>query len=130
MQRAAEKQYDYFLKDVQKIMGEGMTYSNDLHKLCSYLFGSKFTGVFARDMLPRDAEYAIVNTDTSDKGGVHWLAVGNGLIYDSFGRDLGFKMERTQDDTEQDVLEANCGQRCIAFLCVYHAMGRDSAKFI
>ena len=78
MQRQAEKQYNLFLKDVQNILGNQITYSTTLNNLCTYLFGSLFQGVFARDTLPKDSNglpqkvrYAIVNMDRSSESGSH-----------------------------------------------------------
>ena len=129
MKKQAEKMYDVFLLDVQAILGDQVTYSNTLNNLCSYLFGPLFQGVFARDTLPPKVRYAIVNLDRASESGSHWCAVADGMIYDSFGRDVGFGLKMTDPDAEQDLLEVNCGQRCIAFLCVYH-MGAKYAKHI
>jgi hypothetical protein len=130
MKKQAEKMYEVFLLDVQAILGDQVTYSNTLNNLCSYLFGSLFQGVFARDTLPPNVRYAIVNLDRSSESGSHWCAVADGMIYDSFGRDVGFGLKMTDPDAEQDLLEVNCGQRCIAFLCVYHVLGVKYAKHI
>ena len=52
------------------------------------------------------------------------------MAYDSFGRDVGFNRQMTDPDAEQDIIEVNCGQRCVAWLCVYHTMGANYAKYI
>ena len=130
MKKQAEKMYDVFLLDVQAILGSQVTYSNTLNNLCSYLFGPLFQGVFARDTLPPKVRYAIVNMDRSSESGSHWVAIADNMVYDSFGRDVRFKRQMTENDAEQDVLEVNCGQRCVAFLCVYHVMGAKYAKHI
>ena len=130
MKNKAENMYEIFLQDVYNILGDQVTYSNTLNKLCKYLFGSKFQGVFARDTLPHKVHYAIVNMDRSSESGSHWVAIADNMVYDSFGRDVGFKRQMTENDAEQDMLEVNCGQRCVAFLCVYHVLGAKYASHI
>ena len=73
--------------------------------------------------------YAIVNLDKHDMPGSHWVAMADSMVYDSFGRDVGLG-ETTERDVEQGRREDNCGQRCVAFLCVYHAYGPEIAYFI
>ena len=130
MQLEAEKQYSVYLKHVQNILRNKITDSSTLHKLGKYLFASLFQGVFARDTLPAKVKYAIGNLDRSDQEGSHWVAIADGMIYDSFGRDVGLNRQMTAKDAEQGVQEENCGQRCKAFLCVYHVLGPKYAMHI
>ena len=130
----ADKHYEAFLKDVERVIGHSdVTFSTTLHDLCVYLFQHKFMGVFAKDRLPRQIKgYAIANLDSSDEPGSHWVAIGDNVIYDSFGRSLkGFGSRvRTEEDAEQGMLESNCGQRCIAWLLVFDNFGIEEAKLI
>jgi hypothetical protein len=54
-------------------------------------------------------------------GGIHWVAVHNKYIYDSFARPtkqlkINNKWKITDQRAEQGILESNCGARCIAWL--------------
>ena len=63
------------------------------------------------------------------------------MFYDSFGRNdteiipnLKYsgngKIINTDDDTEQEIMEENCGARCLAWLCLYDEYGEDTAILI
>lgn len=124
------------------MMGKNTTTSTDeINQIGNLLFGNKFRGAFPRDYEPKlfDDESCILNLDTSEQEGSHWVAVmkfknGEKLIYDSFGRNLhkwhikGINTDMT--DREQRDRETNCGMRCLAFLCVCYNHGHDIAKMI
>ena len=126
----AETQYNIFLKLIERAIGRQVTYASTLEELGNYLFGEKFLGTYAYDEIPRAMRgYAIVNLDKHDMPGSHWVAMADSMVYDSFGRDVGLGTT-TERDIEQEKIEDDCGQRCIAFLCVYHAYGPEIAYFI
>ena len=113
----------------------GVTGEDELSMLGRRLFGPRFIGVFAIDELPSTRAggggMLICNLDTREQPGSHWVAIADDWMYDSFGRSLGFSgMHNPEDDSEQDVREENCGQRSLAWLCVYYVYGPKGAKFI
>jgi hypothetical protein len=96
-----------------------------------------FIGVFEADMLPMRVKYPfafIVNTDTSSKSGVHWVAIfvdkfGNGEYFDSFGLrpwvnfhinflNRNAKNWRYNNISLQNIYSSACGHYC----CVYLAL--------
>jgi len=122
--------YDKYLDDIESVIGNKSTYASTLEKAGKQLFGPDFLGVFAKDeKYPQNGEYAIVNTHRRDEPGEHWMAVGKGMLYDSFGRRgmLGGGLQDTELDAEQNIVEENCGQRCLAWLCVLDNHGIDAA---
>jgi hypothetical protein len=120
--------YNKFLKLIENKLGKESTDSEQLNIFCKILFGNKFRGVYAYDQPIKleKGESAIFNLDTSDKPGSHWVAVCKSnryITYDSFGRNIK-KISNslfTEKDREQEYTENNCGQRCIAFLCVWYS---------
>ena len=105
------------------VMGEATTSEDEIERAGKALFGGRFNGAFAADERFPEAGYSIVNTETRQTGGAHWLAIANGLLYDSFGRDQS-------GDAEQHVVQKDCGQRCLAWLCVYDEFGPDFAATV
>jgi len=131
---SANRAYNGYVQDITSIVGhDKVTYNTTLGRIGRVLFGRLFLGVVARDELPAstDKKYLICNLDNRDMPGSHWIAIADNIIYDSFGRDLGFDgYVQTEDDAEQHVREDNCGQRCLAWLCVYHSFGPIAAMQI
>jgi len=96
------------------------------------LFGvHRFRGVFPRDQMPYlevRGTSCVLNLDKYDEPGSHWIAVycyGNAklIVYDSYGRRIGVfpsheSFLNADLDAEQSEKERNCGQRCLAWLCV------------
>jgi hypothetical protein len=127
--------YKTCLQELQEILGTQATYASDLNEIGEKLFTHKWGGVF-----PKDAEdipfekYCIINTHNASQPGEHWFAIGEGLLYDSFGRDLrsmiGGQMNITEEDAEQSIEESNCGARCLAWLCVLDNYGPGVALTI
>ena len=126
-------------------MGSNITGEDELKSCGRKLFGTRFRGVFASDEIPRtfkSRQSAIVNLDPRSSGGSHWIAmvttVKDNIVYDSFGRDVladqlacrGPGVRYTEDDAEQHIYENNCGQRCLAWLCVYYKHGLGDAMQI
>lgn len=136
MEALVERLYLEFLADIEAIIGhKDVTLSDVLDDVGRSLFGSRFIGVFARNELPSKQStrhsFLICNLDDRGQAGSHWVALANNMIYDSFGRELDFSgYKRTDDDAEQEEVENNCGQRCLAWLCVYDALGEAAAKLV
>lgn len=148
--KACEQVYRRYLSRITALLGNGSTTTSVLAGHLRRLVGSRnFGGVFARDEFDhktlRPGQVAIVNTDTSKSatGGTHWVGVGMskteaGLlhVYDSFGRHdvlgLGFtrKWKDTEDDAEQAEKEGNCGQRSLAWCCIFVELGERAAHYI
>jgi hypothetical protein len=144
----AENEYKKQLKRMIKLLGNDTTYLTDLYKVGKKLFGTKFIGVFPSDEIPNKIKknhMAIVNLDTSNQGGSHWVSIckdnSNTIwVYDSFARKTysilrsiygkGRKIKDTEHDIEQKDNESNCGSRSMAFLCVFHKLGSSYAKWI
>lgn len=142
MEEIAMKNYNKYLKVISKHLGTAITYGDDLHEIGTMLFGHKFLGVFARDQIPKKYEgYCIVNLDTSAESGSHWIAIvfnkGKSIVYDSFGRsasemkvDVKAVVNTDLSDREQKLIEDTCGQRCLAWLTLYHKKGVEKAMLI
>ena len=132
-------------------MGSNITGEDELKSCGRKLFGKSFRGVFASDELPRtfkSRQSAIVNLDPRSSGGSHWIAMvahqaapSEGqvqdremVVYGSFGRDVLADqlpgVQYTEDAVEQGFYENNCGQRCLAWLCVYYKHGLGDAMQI
>lgn len=145
---SAQDIYDRKLLLVEAVIGSDTTWLSDLERLGRRLFGTKFSGVYPSDRIPklsRETPYAIVNTDKSTESGSHWVALckdGSDIVfYDSFGRPANRlvpsvkhsgngRVVNTDMDAEQKVMEANCGARCLAWIWVYDEYGSDIAKQI
>ena len=147
----AESKYQEVLENIiYPIVGKRETLGDDLKKAGMKFFGKKLTGVFPSDMIPilnKDKPYAIINLDTHDMPGSHWIALahmssGKIMVYDSFGRPtkdiissaiekFGInKLVQTEDDAEQDISEDDCGARTLAFLFIFDRYGENIAKWI
>ena len=157
MKQRKQKNVEYIYKKVLKEIiepqtGDKSTYLNQLNGIGHKLLGCKFKGVYPSDKIPKLndlAPYAILNLDTSKEPGSHWIAIAKHphenrtIMYDSFGRsdkkiipDLQKSHNgriydaRADVKIEQNILEANCGARSLAFLVVYDKWGEEVAKLI
>ena len=134
MKRNEPKEYNFFLKIIEKDIGNTTTTNHQLDAYCKEIFGDRFKGVFSIDTMHRlkNNECCIFNLDKSHEPGSHWCGLykTNGLyiVYDSFGRKshiLGvpFKnVKTTENDPEQKIRETNCGARTTAFLCCCYTL--------
>lgn len=141
--------YNKVLKEViYPLTGKKTTYLTELNGIGRKILGVKFKGVFPADKIPKLNDlspYAILNLDTSKEPGSHWIAIakiGNDTyVYDSFGRsnikiikNLAFsgngRIIDADRDTEQDLLETDCGARSIAWLVFLDKWGIEYAKLI
>jgi hypothetical protein len=129
---------------MKSILGNGITYGNNLEKLCRSLKIPKFMGVFGQDMIPFDFSKQcsyILNTAKSNQKGEHWVAIWqeNGKIYvfDSFGRNINRLLPYFDknvgggiiynDNKKQYDYQEDCGQRCISFLLLAKKFGIHNA---
>ena len=146
MEKQAEDFYNNYLTNtVYPLIGNKTTYLGELE-----LLRVKFKGVFPSDKIPKLNDlspYCILNLDKSTESGSHWIALAkmpnsnDSLVYDSFGRDYrkiipdlnlsgNGRILNTDKDSEQEILETDCGARCLAWLLVFDKQGVDVAKLI
>lgn len=145
METQAHEMYDKILSQLESIIGNETTWSNDLTELGKVLLGDKFIGVFSADNIPQEIYkrdvYALVNLDDSDEPGSHWIALASvdGVVhvYDSFGRmtskilpSLKGGFIDADEDAEQHIKETNCGQRSLSWLVLFDTQGRDIALLV
>lgn len=134
--------------EINNFLGSDTTYGNNLEKVALKFLGSKFRGVFPSDKIPKlndIKKYAILNLDSSNQSGSHWigLAYNNGdvIVYDSFGRNTkkiipsllqsgNGRVIMTDNDSEQRLKEDNCGQRSLAWLMTFDKLGPEMALLI
>ena len=132
-------------------MGDKTTFLTQLKKTGSQILGDKFKGVYPSDKIPKlttKNPYCILNLDKSNESGSHWISLvklsgtpSGCLVYDSFGRNNthiipslsksgnGLVID-TDKDSEQGILETNCGQRSLAFIIFFDKYGADDAMKI
>ena len=141
--REAERAYDKILQKVFKVAGREMNWTDELDRLGSKWLGSKYNGALPSDKMPNLTErrpYAILNLDSSDQAGSHWISIAKMgdkvLVYDSFGRkakdiiDIPGKLVNTEADAEQAITADSCGQRSLAFLVFVDRYGAEAAMHI
>lgn len=152
----SHKDMDFLFREVlnhvvYKVIGHRhSTYSSELNSAGNKLFGKKYKGTFCSNEFPKLTDkipYCIINVDTSDLPGSHWLGVckyrnkEKYLIFDSFGRDSRVLISNvcrylgqnevvdTRHDKEQKIREDDCGQRSMSFLVLCELFGMiDSQK--
>ena len=151
MEKQAENFYNQYLTNsVYPLIGNKTTYLGELEGAGKKLLKVKFKGVFPSDKIPKLNDlspYCILNLDKSTESGSHWIALAkmpnsnNSVVYDSFGRDYrkiipnldlsgNGRILNTDKDSEQEILETDCGARCLAWLLVFDKQGADVAKLI
>lgn len=128
------------------------TYTNELDDAGKILFGTKYKGAIPYDHKPslrKKDDCCILNLDNSNQSGSHWVGLYNfgdsegrahkQLLFDSFGRKTSeilpdLKIPKNVFDTEYDKdqkeKETDCGQRCLAWLCICKHFGYELAKKI
>ena len=140
-----EKEFKKIKKQIIKVF-PGVTNNVELHKFCKSLFGKYFSGVYSSDKIPilKKNKSSIINTDSSDKSGKHWIVLARGnnntiYFYDSFARDIDKIMPMIRkkfknisfkydiSDKEQENNEFNCGANCIAWIMMFHKFGGENS---
>lgn len=127
--------FDKCCAHISSILNDGIpgTNTDQLDKLGKHLFGRTFKGVFPADYELPSRGYFIVNRDPADKPGSHWLAVGDGVFYDSYdglpSQVIGLLKQKLtltglNPVTRQSTLAQDCGERCLAFLICLAYFGR------
>ena len=141
--------YNVLLKEVIKpVTGDKTTYSDGILRIGKKMLGDKFNGVYPSDQIPKlneESPYAILDFDTSEEKGSHWVAIAKKgdktYMYDSFGRkdteiiaNLQFsrngRIMNTDDDSEQKITQRDCGPRSLAFLVFFDRWGAEYAMLI
>lgn len=142
-----DETYRGILAGAEQHMGHAhRTTNTELERAGRCLLHLKFRGVFPANQIPMltcERPYCIVNLDTSDQDGSHWVAVakhdgGEVHFYDSYGRDGGSilpwlrlsgngDISNADDDVEQRPGESNCGQRSLSWLLLYEYYGAECA---
>ena len=148
MDKKAMKIYNSKLKILENLIGNDTTWLHELERAGKKLFGTKFSGVYPSDKVPKLTKskcYCILNLDKSGEPGSHWIALAKVkdkiMFYDSFGRkgekliptlklSGNGKIIDTQLDKEQKTLQTNCGARCLAWLWVFDECGSKVAYLI
>jgi len=144
------------LKQVERLVGSGVTTDLQLHKFSKKLLGSCFIGVFPSDVkasaifhnCQKNGDYYfIINVDGSNEPGSHWMAVAyiksinKFIIYDSYARKMkklipsfvktiGYKYIDANAKSDQTDREENCGARSISFLVFLKKYGLQEARMI
>ena len=138
-----------YKRAVVKQIGKNATTDKQLRDLGHSMFGGDFIGVYSQDTMPIGKEgMYIVNVDTHEKAGTHWVACietkDKIYIYDSFARELTGLMpilEQKLNKKSIDIQEkldhptqwgnSNlCGQNCLSFMAVAHEYGIHAAMHI
>ena len=145
-----DRLYREQLKKIEKITGDKTTYLKQVESTGKQLWGVKFKGVYPSDKIPKLNDlspYCILNLDSSEEPGSHWVVLAknigrsSSIFYDSFGRDhariipnLRYsgngRIINTDDDPEQKINQENCGARCLSFLCILDKYGPETARLI
>lgn len=139
-------QCNKIVNELIKLYGDKSLKTSDLNKLGHLLFKNKYLGTFPVDKTPIHMNgYCVVNTDTSDKSGEHWIAIAitkkKIYIYDTFGRKThkvlpdiyklakkhNKKIIESKNDIDQLINTKYCGYYCIAFLIIADTLGIENA---
>ena len=148
-EKKANDVYKKILKnEIEPILGNKTTFSDQLENVSKKYFGSKFKGVYPSDKIPKLNDLSsmcILNLDKSNESGSHWVALvkydDKSILYDSFGRNNtkiipnliysgNGRIIDTDKDSEQSILETNCGSRCVAWLVFLDRWGYKNALLI
>lgn len=145
MADAPNKLFLKFKKKLVKKLGSKALYNDVIDGICASTFGKQWQGCNSQDKIKWSAGFQIVNTDTSDKSGTHWIALyitGKTVyVYDSFGRRTPqllkiltkqarhrkVKIQDSEHDAEQFGDSEICGHLCISWLMVAKRLGVRAA---
>ena len=147
------KHYESVLRDVEDVLGSGVTTNDQLDKLGYSIFKNDYLGTFSSDKMPKyikNNQCFILNTDSSrsaNKFG-HWIGfyklngkTTNGKLYyyDSFARPKEklskyWKNKRmysaNKTDRDQSFEESDCGSRAMSFLVICRKYGLKAIDVI
>ncbi len=142
---------DIFRKVCHYIGKKTTTDSFELQQTALQFLGPKrFKGVYPYDIMPtlKLGESAIINTDSHDKGGTHWVALFRKsrkqyYFFDSYGREwesiipdlkisvLGLSCDVTSCQTERQFGDQTfCGQMSISFLIYLYAQPKPQMALV
>lgn len=146
------KLFNHYRATLISKLGRSAQDSVTLNKIGKSQFGPAWNGVHAQDQVHlKPNSYQIVNTDTHDKPGQHWLAVytstTRAYVWDSYGRPVkrlathlieninrhGLKLGATDTihHMEQRGFSSEvCGQDSMSFLLVVRDLGIRKAAHI
>ena len=145
-----KKKYDRLIKRTNDMHMNDQPFTN--HQiddiLSDQIIGSVYNGCSMSDIfIPNHLKpYSIMNTDTSNRDGEHWVAIYQSdnllYVYDSFARSsiltrfkkrmkgLGFKIilcNKIQDQPDNSI---DCGIRCIIWLLFVFRYGINKCRRI
>ena len=147
------KDYESVLRDVEDILGSGVTPNDQLDKLGYSIFKNDYLGTFSSDKMPKYIKINqcfILNTDSSKSANKygHWIGfykinnkTANGKLYyyDSFARPKEklskcWKNKRMYNanatDRDQSFEEQSCGSRSMSFLVICRKYGLKAIDVI
>jgi hypothetical protein len=133
-----ESRFENIIKFLKKVIGKEVLTTSDCDYWGSLLFGNNYKGTYAADNPADKSGYCIINLDSSDQGGSHWVACADGVIWDSYGRDVIKRLPLQKyalnnadtKDANQKKYEVDCGIRCLAWLYIVESCGIENAKKI
>jgi hypothetical protein len=150
--RATEYMQRLLDSTVYPLVGKQTTTDHSLADAGTKLLGPSFKGVFASDRLPDlpsfGTSYLVVNVDTHDRPGSHWMGIiKNGprlYLYDTFGRPAseiipslviyadkrGMQLFSKKSVPEQAPKQTDCGARVLAWLLLAKRCGIGDARLI
>jgi hypothetical protein len=149
------KVFNKHKKTLLQQMGINSTSDTQLNTVGNELFGKQYIGTFSQDSLPwkrvhsalkkNTNSFAIINTDTFGKAGVHWVALyftpKTVYIWDSYGRDSKkllpifikqlksrkYKFKDSDPDADQSKKSQICGQISLGFMLTVQDLGITNA---
>jgi hypothetical protein len=132
-----------------KSIGTNSTTDGQLNIIGNQLFRNQYIGTYSQDNLPfhkiKNKSFAIINTDTKNKGGVHWVALyftpKTVFIWDSYGRDSrvllpiftkqlsnrNIKFKDSDPDADQSKKSKICGPLCLSWMLTVKEVGVKNA---
>jgi hypothetical protein len=139
------KVFNQHKRKLIKLMGSGSTTDGQLNAVGYTLFGKRYIGTYSQDNLKfnkiKNNSFAIINTDTKNKGGVHWVALyftpKTVYIWDSYGRsshtllpifvkqlkNRKLKFIDSDPDADQSKKSKICGPLCLGWMLTVKEVG-------
>jgi hypothetical protein len=139
-EKDVEERFNKIVNFLKKRIGHDTLKTNECNYWGNLLFSDKYKGTFPADIPADKNGYSIINLDSSDMGGSHWVAKADGYIWDSYARDIVKKLplqgkgqtlhNADMLDSNQTKYEVDCGIRCLAWLYIVESCGIENAKKI